>query len=56
MPRKRKEDVTIEPGKGLNLDPELIMQLMPGPLDRATINEQGLASRRRSSSVRCATN
>lgn len=30
MPRKRKEEVTIEPGKGLNLDPELIKQLVPG--------------------------
>ncbi|AJY41330.1 transposase, Mutator family protein [Burkholderia humptydooensis] len=40
MPRKRKEDVTIEPGKGLNLDPELIKQPVPGTLDRATINEQ----------------
>ncbi|CAG9245437.1 hypothetical protein BDI4_1810004 [Burkholderia diffusa] len=40
MPRKRKEEVTIEPGKGLNLDPELIKQLAPGRLDRATINEQ----------------
>ncbi|ABC37750.1 transposase, putative [Burkholderia thailandensis E264] len=35
MPRKRKEEVTIEPGKGLNLDPELIKQLVPGTLDRA---------------------
>ncbi|WP_224052114.1 IS256 family transposase, partial [Burkholderia cepacia] len=40
MPRKRKEEVTIEPGKGLNLDPELFKQLVPGTLDRATINEQ----------------
>jgi transposase-like protein len=40
MPRKRKEEVTIEPSKGLNLDPELIKQLVPGTLDRATINEQ----------------
>ncbi|MDR8881918.1 hypothetical protein FEP63_02366 [Burkholderia multivorans] len=40
MPRKRKEEVTIEPGKGLNLDPELIKQLVPGTLDRATINER----------------
>ncbi len=40
MPRKRKEEVPIEPGKGLNLDPELIKQLVPGTLDRATINEQ----------------
>ncbi|MDN7684191.1 DNA (cytosine-5-)-methyltransferase [Burkholderia cenocepacia] len=32
--------MTIEPGKGLNLDPELIKQLVPGTLDRATINEQ----------------
>ncbi|WP_175917396.1 IS256 family transposase [Burkholderia pyrrocinia] len=39
MPRKRKEEVTIEPGKGLNLGPELIKQLVPGTLDRATINE-----------------
>lgn len=30
MPRKRKEEVTIEPGQGLNLDPELINQLVPG--------------------------
>lgn len=40
MPRKRKEEVTIEPGKGLNLDPELIKQLVPGTLDRATLTEQ----------------
>ena len=40
MPRKRKEEATVEPGKGLNLDPELIKQLVPGTLDRATINEQ----------------
>lgn len=40
MPRKRKEDITVEPGKGLNLGPELINQLVPGTLDRATINEQ----------------
>ncbi|OMG73959.1 transposase [Burkholderia ubonensis] len=46
MPRKRKEEVTIEPGKGLNPDPELIKQLVPGTLDRATINEQ-LAARNR---------
>ncbi|KGX17197.1 putative transposase [Burkholderia pseudomallei] len=38
MPRKRKEEMTIEPGKGLN--PELIKQLVPGTLERATINEQ----------------
>ncbi|MDN7638273.1 hypothetical protein QZM12_33275, partial [Burkholderia cepacia] len=30
----------VEPGKGLNLDSELIKQLVPGTLDRATINEQ----------------
>ncbi|MDN7400778.1 transposase, partial [Burkholderia multivorans] len=30
----------VEPGKGLNLEPELIKQLVPGTLDRATINEQ----------------
>ncbi|ENC7005784.1 TPA: IS256 family transposase, partial [Burkholderia multivorans] len=30
----------VEPGKGLNLDPELIKQLVPGTLDRASINEQ----------------
>ncbi|MCO1422820.1 hypothetical protein L0Y97_29465 [Burkholderia multivorans] len=40
MPRKRKEEVPVEPGKGLNLDPELIKQLVPGTLDRASINEQ----------------
>ncbi|EDT42881.1 transposase mutator type [Burkholderia ambifaria MEX-5] len=40
MPRKCKEEVTIELGKGLNLDPELIKQLVPGTLDRAMINEQ----------------
>lgn len=40
MPRKRKEETTIEPGRGLNLDPELIKQLVPGTLDRTTINEQ----------------
>lgn len=38
MPRKRKEEVTIEPGKGLNLDPGLIKQLVrdasPGMLAR----------------------
>ncbi|GBH24221.1 hypothetical protein [Burkholderia vietnamiensis] len=37
MPRKRKEEVTIEPGKGLNLGPELIRQLVPGTLDRETL-------------------
>ncbi|HDR8932542.1 hypothetical protein QZM46_13060 [Burkholderia vietnamiensis] len=37
MSRKRKEEVTIEPGMGLNLDPELIRQLVPGTLDRATL-------------------
>ncbi|ABO58961.1 hypothetical protein Bcep1808_6036 [Burkholderia vietnamiensis G4] len=37
MPRKRKKEVTIEPGKGLNLDPELIRQLVPGTLDRETL-------------------
>ncbi len=36
MPRKRKEEVTIEPGKGLNLDPELIKQLMPCRCKRGT--------------------
>ena len=40
MPRRRKEEVKIEPGKGLNLDPELIKQLVPGTLDRATLTEQ----------------
>ncbi|MCO1362912.1 IS256 family transposase (plasmid) [Burkholderia multivorans] len=40
MPRKRKEEVPVEPGKGLNLGPELIKQLVPGTLDRASINEQ----------------
>lgn len=40
MPRKRKEETVVEPGRGLNLDPELIKQLVPGTLDRATINEQ----------------
>ncbi|VWD06820.1 transposase, mutator type [Burkholderia lata] len=40
MPRKRKDDATVEPGKGLNLDRELIKQLVPGTLDRATINAQ----------------
>jgi len=44
MPRKRKEEVTIEPGNGLNLDPEPTKQRVPGTLDRATINEQ-LAAR-----------
>lgn len=53
MPRKRKEEVTIEPGKGLNLDPELIKQLVPGTLDRATINEQLAALKGRFSD--CAT-
>ncbi|WP_321874850.1 hypothetical protein [Burkholderia cenocepacia] len=50
MPRKRKEEVTIEPGKGLNL--ELIKQLVPGTLDRATINEQ-LAALKKAPSIRC---
>jgi putative transposase len=40
MPRKRKEAMTTEPGKGLNLDPDLIKHLMPRVLDRTTINEQ----------------
>ncbi|WP_323072712.1 IS256 family transposase [Mycetohabitans endofungorum] len=40
MPRKRKEESTIKPGRGLNLDPELIKQLVPGTLERTTINEQ----------------
>lgn len=40
MPRKRKEEVTIELGKELNLDQELIKQLVPETLHRATINEQ----------------
>lgn len=40
MPHKRKEELTIEPGRGLNLDPELIKQLVPGTLERATLNEQ----------------
>ena len=30
----------VEPGKVLNLDSELIKQMVPGTLDRATINEQ----------------
>ncbi len=38
MPRKRKEEVTIEPGKGLNLDPELIKQLVPGTLEVSGIS------------------
>lgn len=37
MPRKRKEEVSIEQGKGLNLDPELIRQRVPGTLDRETL-------------------
>jgi hypothetical protein len=37
MPRKRKEDATVEPGKGLHLDRELIKQLVPGTPDRASI-------------------
>ncbi len=40
MPRKQKEDVMIEPGQGLNLDPELIKQLVPGMLDRSTLEVQ----------------
>ncbi len=36
MPRKRKEEGTIEPGNGSNRDPELIKQLVPGTLDRVT--------------------
>ncbi|VBJ74421.1 Transposase mutator family [Burkholderia pseudomallei] len=40
MPRKRKEEVTIEPSKGLNLDPELIKQLAPGTPERAMLDEQ----------------
>ncbi|KGD59364.1 putative transposase [Burkholderia pseudomallei] len=56
MPRKRKEEVTIEPGKGLNLDPELIKQRVPGTLDRATITSSLRRSRRQSSSVRWAAN
>lgn len=31
MPRKRKEEVTVEPGKGLNLDSDLIRQLVREP-------------------------
>ncbi|AJY39557.1 tyrosine recombinase domain protein [Burkholderia humptydooensis] len=49
MPRKRKEEDTIEPGKGLNLCPELIKQLLPGTLDRATLNEQLAALKKASS-------
>ncbi|WP_183273483.1 hypothetical protein, partial [Burkholderia pseudomallei] len=37
MPRKRKEEVTIELSKGLNLDPELIKQLVPGTPERADL-------------------
>ncbi|NTX26753.1 hypothetical protein HT746_06320 [Burkholderia pyrrocinia] len=40
MPRKRKEEATVGPGKGLNLDPELIKQLVPGTRDRAATNVQ----------------
>jgi len=40
MPRKQKEEVMIEPGQGLNLDPELIKQLVPGMLDRSTLEVQ----------------
>ena len=40
MPRKHKEDVMVEPGQGLNLDPELIKQLVPGMLDRSTLEVQ----------------
>lgn len=43
MPRKRKEEVTIEPGKGLNLDLEWIKQRVHGTLDRATINQRSAA-------------
>lgn len=45
MPRKRKEEVTIEPGKALNVNvaPKLIGQLVPGTLDWAAINEQLVA-------------
>ncbi len=32
--------MTNELGKGVNLGPEFVEQLMPGALDRATINEQ----------------
>lgn len=38
MPRKRQDEATVGPRKGLNLDPELIKQRVPGTLDRATIN------------------
>lgn len=36
----------MEPGRGLNLAPELIKQLVPGTLDRTTINEQLAALKR----------
>ncbi|MCA8060735.1 hypothetical protein [Burkholderia sp. AU38729] len=45
MPRKRKEEVTIEPGKGLNLDPELIKQLVPGTLDRCDVHHRDVQFR-----------
>ncbi len=32
--------MAIEPGYGWNRDPDLIKQLVPGTLDRVTINEQ----------------
>ncbi|CAJ3942376.1 Transposase mutator family [Burkholderia pseudomallei] len=51
MPRKRKEEVTIEPSKGLNLDPELIKQLVPGTPERATIDEQLAALKKAISSA-----
>ena len=41
MPRKRKEEVTIEPGKGLNLDPELIKQ--PGARHAGSGHDQRAA-------------
>ncbi|VWC35866.1 transposase, mutator type [Burkholderia lata] len=37
---KWSEEVRQVTGKGLIPDPELIKQLVPGTLDRATINEQ----------------
>jgi putative transposase len=40
MPRKQKEGVMIEPGQGLNLDPELIKQLAPRMLHRLTLDVQ----------------
>ena len=54
MPRKHKEDVMVEPGQGLNLDPELIKQLVPGMLDRSHWRCSYGRSRRRFSSARWA--